>query len=276
MKTTSAKLKRRAKAKLKGRYGSCVGAELVATAIVVGFIIMFFFILFFIAAASDMFYYSFNQSDIGTVITVTLFFVIYILFLVVMALMGPGLLRFYYNLAVEKNPEISNLLFGVKNVPLKFLALYGIQLIVGLVCAIPYIVVMIAGVITDFIPIMAVLLVLMYILMLAGVLVINIYMSQSMFILLESTDKGVIQSIMESVQMMKGSKGRLFYLYLSFTGMIILGYCSAYIGFLWIFPYMRTTLTEFYLDLKAQQAKKVVEQLADPSFESMWNQEKRQ
>ena len=44
----------------------------------------------------------------------------------------------------------------------------------------------------------------------------------------------------------------LFYLIMSFFGLLLLCVLSCYIGMLWIGPYMNTTLTLFYLDLRGE------------------------
>jgi uncharacterized membrane protein len=137
------------------------------------------------------------------------------------------------------------------------------------VISIPFFVVLAVSYITDFIPIMILLLVFMYFVLLAGSVLACIYLSQSLFILIESTDKGVLQSMRESVELMKGNKGRYFYILLSFTGMILLGYGSFGIGFLWIFPYIHSTFTEFYLDIKAEKTNIIIASPMDSSYESM-------
>ena len=52
-----------------------------------------------------------------------------------------------------------------------------------------------------------------------------------------------------SRQIMKGNKGRLFYIYLSFIGLQILCLLSLGIRSLWVYPYQSQTLVIFYLDV---------------------------
>lgn len=60
------------------------------------------------------------------------------------------------------------------------------------------------------------------------------------------------EAFARSSHLMKGNKLRLFILILSFLGMIILGVLSFFIAFLWIIPYIRQSVCEFYktLDLE--------------------------
>ena len=52
---------------------------------------------------------------------------------------------------------------------------------------------------------------------------------------------------------MKGHKGRLFYIGLSFIPLKLLAILSLGIGFLWVYPYQYMTQTLFFLDLMNPQ-----------------------
>ena len=52
--------------------------------------------------------------------------------------------------------------------------------------------------------------------------------------------------------MMKGSKGRLFYIDLTFVPLMLLCVLTCGIGLLWLMPYMQATKANFYLDLVKQ------------------------
>ena len=49
---------------------------------------------------------------------------------------------------------------------------------------------------------------------------------------------------------MKGHKMRCFLLSLSFIGWILLGILTLGIGYIWLIPYMYTTMAAFYQDVK--------------------------
>ncbi len=61
------------------------------------------------------------------------------------------------------------------------------------------------------------------------------------------------QCINESQKMMKGHKGRLFCLHLSFIGWILLGALCCGVGILWVIPYISVANVEFYNDLKGTE-----------------------
>ncbi len=58
-------------------------------------------------------------------------------------------------------------------------------------------------------------------------------------------------SLRKSKAMMKGNRWKLFCLFWRFFGWFLLGILSLGIGFLWIMPYLQTTLIRFYDVLKA-------------------------
>jgi uncharacterized membrane protein len=61
------------------------------------------------------------------------------------------------------------------------------------------------------------------------------------------------EAITKSREMMKGYKGKLFLLDLSFIGWIIVGALCCGIGTLWVYPYMEMARAHFYQELKNKQ-----------------------
>lgn len=78
---------------------------------------------------------------------------------------------------------------------------------------------------------------------------INIVFALVFFVMLDNEDMSIMQCFKNAVGLMKGNKGRLFYIYLSFIGMWLLVVLSLGIGYLWVEPYMVQTYTMFYLDV---------------------------
>ena len=71
------------------------------------------------------------------------------------------------------------------------------------------------------------------------------------FILEEHPELGANEAIDHSRAMMKGHKFDLFWLCLSFIGWMILCLFTLGIGYLWLIPYMQTSIASFYEDVKA-------------------------
>ncbi len=72
------------------------------------------------------------------------------------------------------------------------------------------------------------------------------------FVLKDNPELGYNAAIEESMRMMNGKKMDLFLLYLSFIGWAILACLTLGIGFLFLIPYMETTLAHFYADAKEE------------------------
>lgn len=70
------------------------------------------------------------------------------------------------------------------------------------------------------------------------------------YIVIDHPEYTASEAIAASESMMKGNKWRLFVLELSFIGWGLLAILTCGIGFLWLTPYMQTTLAAFYNDVK--------------------------
>ena len=273
MKTSSSELKRRARRTLKGKYGFCIGIQFIECGILLAITLVYMLTSFSMGFLSEPFLGGGRSVSAGYVVLRAGVYISFLIILSVYGLLKPGVLKIYMNLCSGSTAKLSDLLFAFQNKPHRFIGLYFINLLIGFAWGIPYFVVLIVAVITDFIPIMVVLLVLMYLLLLIGNIITMLYLSQSMFLLIESPDQKVIGSLKESAAMMKGNKGGYFYLLMSFIGMVVLGYCSMGIGLLWALPYIQATITEYYLDLKERRSLDFPGRDGEASFESMWNQE---
>lgn len=78
--------------------------------------------------------------------------------------------------------------------------------------------------------------------------------SMTPYILEENPELTANEAIDRSRAMMKGHKFDLFWLILSFIGWMILCIFTAGIGYLWLLPYMETSVAGFYEDVKADYA----------------------
>ncbi|MCM1089024.1 MAG: DUF975 family protein [Muribaculaceae bacterium] len=84
--------------------------------------------------------------------------------------------------------------------------------------------------------------------MVVAVMISLIY-AQVFFLFHDFPEYSVNELLSMSRKLMKGSKGRLFYLSVSFIPLLLLGLLSCGIAYLWLIPYMNATYTEFFLDL---------------------------
>lgn len=74
--------------------------------------------------------------------------------------------------------------------------------------------------------------------------------AMTFYILADDHSIGVMDAIRKSKAMMKGYKWKLVCLQLRFVGWALLCLLSLGIGFLWLFPYVQTSIAKFYEDVK--------------------------
>ena len=88
-------------------------------------------------------------------------------------------------------------------------------------------------------------------LVIGGILYVYIILlySQAYYIMLDFPGYSTRQIMSTSRRIMKGNKGRLFYMVVTLIPYYLLAFLSCGIAMLWISPYMETSLTNFYLDL---------------------------
>lgn len=84
---------------------------------------------------------------------------------------------------------------------------------------------------------------------LAASTIFSLVFSQCYFLLLDFPDYTVKQLLQSSARIMRGHKGRLFYLQVSFIPLILLAVLTCGIGILWLSPYIQMTYACFFLDI---------------------------
>lgn len=72
------------------------------------------------------------------------------------------------------------------------------------------------------------------------------------YVILDNPNIDVVEALKESKRIMNGHKMELFKLELSFIGWMILGILTLGILYLWLIPYMRVTIANFYIEIKEQ------------------------
>lgn len=77
--------------------------------------------------------------------------------------------------------------------------------------------------------------------------------AMTFFVLADDPTAGPLEAIKRSKTMMQGNKWKLFCLFWRFFGWTLLCLLTLGIGFLWLVPYMQTTLAHFYDDVMPRQ-----------------------
>lgn len=73
-------------------------------------------------------------------------------------------------------------------------------------------------------------------------------LSQSYYLMMDFPDKSAREILALSIRITKGHRFRLFYIYVSFIPLFLLGILSI-VGLLWVAPYAQMTVAQYYFDL---------------------------
>lgn len=231
MKKSSSELKDLAKKLLSGHYGLLIGAVLLygGVSIVISLIL-------------DS---TFTKNNTFSVI---LYLVCSLIVGLLSTIFAVGYQKMVLDISRGQEPGLGTLLFGFSNQPDRIILLTILVGLITAVCVLPGSLLIGIGVILDFLPLTLI----GFLALIAGlVAAIILYFSYSMvfYLYLDAPEKGVIQIMRESRVMMKGNKGRLFYLEISFIGLVLLSILTCFIGYLWLMPYMEMASVLFYRNL---------------------------
>lgn len=229
---SSSELKALAKEHLFGKYGTAIGACFVVS-MIVGFI------SFFSTAFID------TKTLEGVIINFVISFVVSVL----VGLFNSGRAYFFLMLVCGKPVTISDVFYGFKLYPNKAVL---IQLYITIWTYVSILPMTILTYILQLYPENAILTLchsLSMILYLVASVMISLIYSQAFYLLHDFPEYSVGKLLSISRKLMKGSKGRYFYLSASFFPLLLLGLLSCGIAWLWLIPYMNATNTEFFLDL---------------------------
>lgn len=239
---SSSELKALAREQLKGKYGMSVGVVFLTTLIsaVVSLIITFF-------AKTD------------SVTSMIIYYLISFIITLLTAVLGVGLLRFFVKFAKNEKYQISDIFWGFQNHPDKVILITIILTLLFLICLLPGLLLIFAYVFT-LRPILFVLAVITMIAGVIGMIIIGLNYSMTSYMIADENQDSVLETMKASKNMMKGHKGRLFYLQISFIGWYLLSLLSCGIALLWIEPYRICTTVYFYLDLKGEFRTSIIDE----------------
>lgn len=235
MRRTSAELKRRARENLKGKWGLMMGANVLMVII--------------IYAAEFPFYIMsvFNQN-IGTMIT---YMAATLLISLASVVLTAGVIKMNLNLARKQEISLGIMFSQFVNRPDRYILGGLLLLAIAMVCLLPGYICIFVGAFTKQIFII----VLSFLLLIAGLvgyIILVLQYSLVNMLFLDNPQMRVIAAFKESARVMRGNKGRMFYISLSFLGWTFLAMLSCGIGMLWVTPYMSQTSVMFYLDVKGE------------------------
>lgn len=168
------------------------------------------------------------------------------------ATLSTGYIRICLKISRTEKPSIKDLFYVYKNNPDRVILIYLLTFLVQFFIGLPgdqlaYYVQKNPDNTGLYLVYMAVLTLSMVV-----TVIFALAVSQTFFIYVDDPSVSVIDVFKQSVLMMKGNKGRLFSLAVSFLGW--LGLCILTCGTLtiWVVPYIEMTMTEFYRTTKGE------------------------
>ncbi len=230
---SSAELKASAREHLLGHYGTVIGAFVLMGAILGVVTIVVSLIV-----------------DISTIPGTILYYAIMFLVSVLTGLFTSGSAYLYLKLICGRPVSVADLFYGFQLCPDKAVAMQAWITLITYIGSLPQIVV-------NYLMMMnlnqAVKLMLPYALslILSGVVTVmlSLLYSQAFFLLHDFPQYTAKELLRKSRRLMVHHKGRLFYLYVSFLPLMLLGLLSWGLALLWVIPYIAATEAEFFLDL---------------------------
>ncbi len=192
--------------------------------------------------------YSSGFMSSGTIAGMLLYLLFTLAISLVDGLFLFGEANIYLKIACNQHVTIQDLYYGFKNDPASFLKIQVIFSAIYLILSLPsgFALKKIQNA-TDAKTILiqgAIIL-----LMLALEFYIRLAFSQWYYMLLDFPEYPTKKLLPDAFKLMKGSKGRLLYINLSFLPLFALGFISFCVAFLWIIPYYQSVNANFYLDL---------------------------
>lgn len=247
MKTTNKIMKLRARQSLQGNYGILVGSQILMGALFAAVMLVFYvavvlLILFGVLwgdGKSPAFYIA------GVFVLAA---AVYLGILVFGSLFGAGYARMFLEIAQARPTGVGDIFYAFKNRGPRFVGLVFILLLIQFAISLPL------GIL--FVVTSAILghgAVWIAFLGYVPMLWVMLQYSQSMYLMIENPDMGILNCLRGSRRMMQGNKFRLFLLWMSFVGWIPLIYLSMGIGALWAIPYLLCALAHFHLSVRMEQ-----------------------
>ncbi len=229
---SSAELKAIAKEHMFNKYGTAIGAMVVVSMITM-------FVSFFSSIFID------TKTIAGLILNLLISFVISVL----TGLFTSGQRYFYLKISCGRPVTISDVFYGFKLFPNKAVL---IQLYLSIWIYISMLPMTLMSYMVTRNPKNSLYMLFYSLAMIFyGVVtvILSLVYSQAFFLLHDFPNYSAKELLAMSRQLMKGSKGRLFYLNVSFFPLLLLGLLSCGIAYLWLVPYMNATASEFFLDL---------------------------
>ena len=233
---SSAELKASAREHLLGHYGTVIGAFMIVAAITSAVTLAVSLIV-----------------DINTIPGTVIYYAIMFLVSVLTGLFSSGSAYLYLKLICGRPVSVGDLFYGFQLCPDKAIIIQAWITLITYLSSLPQIILncLILANITNTDKILRYMLPYALSMILSGVVsvMLSLFYAQTYFLLHDFPQYTAKELLQKSRRLMVHHKGRLFYLYVSFLPLMLLGLLSCGLAMLWIIPYMAATEAEFFLDL---------------------------
>ena len=243
-------LKNLAKDRLTGNYSEAVLLTLIYGVLAIANSVLNTVLMCSASGESTLMRVLFMQiTPSGYLISLGVSFLTSILF----GLLQAGIAFYYLNMACKQPYSLKDLFIAFREKPGKYLLISLVIAVVQFFFALP-------GYACDYFYLINPTdqwMLLSYICQIVGQIVtipIVLALAQSYRLLLDYPSLSAREAMVKSWHLMKGHKGRLFLLELSFLPLEIAAVFTCGIGYLWLSPYMHMTYSLFYLELMEKQA----------------------
>ncbi len=230
---SSAELKASAREHLLGHYGTVIGA-FALMGVILGIVTIVVSLI----------------VDISTVPGTILYYAIMFLVSALTGLFTSGNAYLYLKLICGRPVSVADLFYGFQLCPDKAVAMQAWIALITYIGSLPQIIVNYL-MMTNLNQAVKLMLPYALSLILSGVVTVmlSLFYAQAFFLLHDFPQYTAKELLQKSRRLMVHHKGRLFYLYVSFLPLILLGLLSWGLALLWVIPYIAATEAEFFLDL---------------------------
>lgn len=233
---SSAQLKGMAREQLFGHYGTALGA----------LFFEFLFILFSLTLLSTITTPFLSKGNIMGMIAAYLpACAVFLL----MGLFASGSAYLYLKLSCYEMVSVNDILYGFQICPGKAITLQLCSLLAVIACQLPSQIAEYLYKVSSPYSSLWMLSILLFILGYMVAVFISLMLSQSFYLLQDFPQYSAKELLQTSCRMMKGHKRRLLYLSVSFFPLYLLALFSFGLAILWILPYQKAVMANFYMDL---------------------------
>lgn len=238
MKTTSAEIKRLARENLTHRYGIPMAAMVVTELITMVLLLPF----------------SWNITPQSSVRELTIYYVASFVISLLGVVLSVGRIVIALRMARKQEYRFGDMFYGFLHHSDRYILATLLLTAICLIPAVPVVAVSALAMVYDGIAAKLVLAVVILLFAIAEI-VLTMQYALVFYLLIDHPKMKLVEAFRVSRERMRGNKGRLFYICLSFLGWGVLAALSFGIGYLWIGPYMIQTQVGFYLDVVGEPAQ---------------------